>query len=118
MLVLVSFHVASVYKLSSNSERPVTDYGDENPLLYDYFGFSPELYKLKFKSRGDAELSQRIVQLYQEVVRHCSAGFIYLYMTGRPDTRRAQLQIQSLEAQMGVDLSGPVLTMGFLCLSV
>jgi aromatic ring-opening dioxygenase catalytic subunit (LigB family) len=46
---------------------PVTDYGDENPLLYDYFGFQPEMYKLKFKSRGDAALSQRIVQLFKEV---------------------------------------------------
>jgi len=46
--------------------RVVTDYGDENPLLYDYYGFSPELYQLKFKSRGDPDLSRRIVQLYEE----------------------------------------------------
>jgi aromatic ring-opening dioxygenase catalytic subunit (LigB family) len=45
----------------------VTDYGDENPLLMDYFGFQQELYQLKFKSRGDAFLSQRIVDLYKEV---------------------------------------------------
>jgi len=50
----------------TNDTRVVTDYGDENPLLYDYFGFPPDLYKLKFKSRGDSKLSQRIIQLYQE----------------------------------------------------
>ncbi|KAG6854949.1 hypothetical protein C0991_009772 [Blastosporella zonata] len=46
--------------------RLVTDYGDENPLLMDYFGFQPSMYKLKFKSKGNANLSQRIVQLYNE----------------------------------------------------
>jgi len=45
----------------------VTDYGDENPLLMDYFGFQKELYQLKFKSRGDTSLSQLIVKLYKEV---------------------------------------------------
>ena len=46
---------------------PVTDYGDENPLLYDYYGFQPALYQLKFKSRGDSALSQRVAQLYKDV---------------------------------------------------
>ena len=45
----------------------MTDYGDENPLLYDYYGFQPALYQLKFKSRGDSALSQRVVQLYKDV---------------------------------------------------
>lgn len=45
----------------------MTDYGDENPLLMDYYGFQPELYKLKFKSRGDSALSQRVVQLFKDV---------------------------------------------------
>ncbi|KAL7283272.1 hypothetical protein ACG7TL_002701 [Trametes sanguinea] len=48
-------------------ERLVTDYGDENPLLMDYFGFQPALYQLKFKSRGDSALSQRVVQLFKDV---------------------------------------------------
>ncbi|KZT69046.1 Extradiol ring-cleavage dioxygenase, class III enzyme, subunit B [Daedalea quercina L-15889] len=47
-------------------ERVVTDYGDSNPLLYDYYGFQPELYELKFDSRGDHALAQRVVQLYKE----------------------------------------------------
>ncbi|KAJ3556530.1 hypothetical protein NM688_g1979 [Phlebia brevispora] len=54
----------------SDSERLVTDYGDENPLLYDYYGFPSSLYELKFKSRGDSALSQHIVQLFKD------AGFL------------------------------------------
>ncbi|KAF7796874.1 hypothetical protein EIP86_008059 [Pleurotus ostreatoroseus] len=50
----------------TNGERLVTDYGDENPLLYDYFGFPPALYELKFKSRGDPALSEHIVQLFKD----------------------------------------------------
>ncbi|EKM82834.1 hypothetical protein AGABI1DRAFT_34839 [Agaricus bisporus var. burnettii JB137-S8] len=44
----------------------VTDYGDNQPLLMDYYGFPPELYELKFISRGDVKLSQRVVELYKE----------------------------------------------------
>lgn len=47
-------------------ERLVTDYGDNQPLLMDYFGFPPDLYQLKFKSRGDSDLSRRVVSLYQK----------------------------------------------------
>ena len=45
----------------------VTDYGDENPLLMDYFGFSPEFYELKFSSRGDATFSRRVLELFHQV---------------------------------------------------
>ena len=44
----------------------VTDYA-ENPLLMDYYGFPPELYQLKFKSRGESRLAQRVVELYKQV---------------------------------------------------
>ena len=37
----------------------------------DYYGFQPSMYQLKFKSKGDSKLSQRIVQMYHEV-RHIS----------------------------------------------
>ncbi|KAF9036895.1 Extradiol aromatic ring-opening dioxygenase [Hymenopellis radicata] len=30
------------------------------------FGFQPEMYKVKFKSKGDAGISQRVVQLYKD----------------------------------------------------
>jgi hypothetical protein len=45
----------------------VTDYGDSNPLLMDYFGFSPELYNVQFESRGDAALSEKIVGMFKKV---------------------------------------------------
>ena len=48
--------------------KKVTDYGDENPLLMDYYNFDPEAYKIKFSSRGDAALSRRVVQLFQNVL--------------------------------------------------
>ncbi|KAL0579239.1 hypothetical protein V5O48_002743 [Marasmius crinis-equi] len=47
-------------------ERVVTDYGEENPLLMDYYGFPESLYQLKFKSKGDSELSNRVVQLFKD----------------------------------------------------
>ena len=46
----------------------MTDYGDENPLLMDYYGMSPELYKLQFSSRGDATLSRRVLELFHQVL--------------------------------------------------
>jgi len=45
----------------------VTDYGEENPLYFDYYGSPPDLYKIKFKSRGDSHLANRIVGLYNKV---------------------------------------------------
>jgi len=44
----------------------VTDYEDENPLYYDYYGFAGDLFELKFKSRGDSNLANRIVDLYSK----------------------------------------------------
>jgi hypothetical protein len=78
---------------------PVTDYGKENPLLYDFYGFSPELYKLKFKSRGDSMLSQRIVQLYEQVspISSCS---IFNLTKIRLASRLGQLLKNNLEVKM------------------
>ncbi|ESK84892.1 aromatic ring-opening dioxygenase [Moniliophthora roreri MCA 2997] len=47
-------------------ERVVTDYGSQNPLLMDYYGFPDEAYQLKFESKGDKALSERVVQLYKD----------------------------------------------------
>ena len=44
----------------------VTDYGEENPLYFDYYGFPREFFELKFKSRGDSDLANRIVGLYNK----------------------------------------------------
>ena len=35
--------------------------------MMDYYGFPPSLYQLKFKSRGDHELSQRVLDLFKKV---------------------------------------------------
>lgn len=45
----------------------VTDYGEENPLHFDYYGCPPDFFKIKFKSRGDSHLANRIVDLYNKV---------------------------------------------------
>ncbi|CAE6430860.1 unnamed protein product [Rhizoctonia solani] len=44
-----------------DEEVLVSNY-DENPLLMDYYGFEPWMYRVKFKSRGDPALSARIVE--------------------------------------------------------
>lgn len=45
----------------------MTDYGDRNPLFYDYYGFPKSLYELAFKSRGDKALANHIVDLLKQV---------------------------------------------------
>ena len=45
----------------------VTDYGEENPLYFDFYGCPPDFFKVKFKSRGDSHLANRIVDLYNKV---------------------------------------------------
>ncbi|KAK9900886.1 Extradiol ring-cleavage dioxygenase class III enzyme subunit B [Cystobasidium minutum MCA 4210] len=50
----------------TDNERLVTDYGDENPLLYDYYGFPQSLYDLTWRSRGSKQLSERIVQEFRK----------------------------------------------------
>ena len=52
----------------------VTDYGEENPLHFDYYGFPPDFFKIKFKSRGDSQLANRIVDLYKKV---CTIWIFY-----------------------------------------
>ncbi|KAG9000075.1 hypothetical protein FRB94_005654 [Tulasnella sp. JGI-2019a] len=47
----------------TEEETLVTDYGDNNPLLYDYYGFEKELYQLTFNSHGDSSTSERVVDL-------------------------------------------------------
>ncbi|TDL27259.1 Extradiol ring-cleavage dioxygenase, class III enzyme, subunit B [Rickenella mellea] len=49
----------------SEGQFQVTDYGNDQPLLMDYYGFHPALYELKFKSRGDSALSNRVVELFE-----------------------------------------------------
>ncbi|KAG2747454.1 Extradiol ring-cleavage dioxygenase, class III enzyme, subunit B [Suillus brevipes Sb2] len=46
--------------------RHVTDYGDRNPLLMDYFGFEPYFYQQTFESKGNRALAERVVMSYKE----------------------------------------------------
>ena len=58
----------------------------------DYFGFQPELYELRFKSRGDAALSQRVVEVFKQVSCAGVSSNFWLILHHRQDTSRA-LQI-------------------------
>ena len=62
----------------------------------DYYNFDPEVYKLKFSSRGDATLSRRVVQLFQNVLlrlrlhnfflgKHCCRRLSHLFIFYRPE---------------------------------
>ena len=74
----------------------MTDYGDENPLLMDYYGFDPEMYELTFKSRGDSALSELVVNTFKEVrVAMSSAISPSNIQTPRQAARRALLRDQN-----------------------
>jgi len=69
--VLEKYKPRAVVVLSAHWETPsnmrlVTDYGDENPLLMDYFGFPKEMFEVKFKSKGDSALSARVVEAFKK----------------------------------------------------
>ncbi|GAA6014344.1 hypothetical protein JCM11491_005049 [Sporobolomyces phaffii] len=63
--LLEKYRPRAIVVLSAHYETDgggvVTDYGDENPLLHDYFGFPRELYETKFHSSGDSNLARQIV---------------------------------------------------------
>ncbi|MBW0494883.1 hypothetical protein O181_034598 [Austropuccinia psidii MF-1] len=40
----------------------VTDYGKDQPLLYDYYGFPPECYEAKWHSNGSSEISDQVIE--------------------------------------------------------
>ncbi|KAG1756238.1 Extradiol ring-cleavage dioxygenase class III enzyme subunit B [Suillus paluster] len=57
--------------------RHVTDYGDRNPLLMDYFGFEPYFYQQIFESKGDRALAERVVQLYKEAGKEAKLSSVH-----------------------------------------
>ncbi|BGP57283.1 hypothetical protein JCM8202v2_004923 [Rhodotorula sphaerocarpa] len=67
--LLEKYRPRAIVVLSAHWESPggglVTDYGEENPLLYDYYGFPPELYKVNFRSSGDHAVATRAVEALQ-----------------------------------------------------
>ncbi|KAF9505748.1 hypothetical protein BS47DRAFT_1378251 [Hydnum rufescens UP504] len=50
----------------TDNERLVTDYGNENPLLMDYYGFHTDIYNIEFHSRGDVALTNRILDAFKK----------------------------------------------------
>jgi aromatic ring-opening dioxygenase catalytic subunit (LigB family) len=40
---------------------------ENNHLLYDYYGFPEEMYKVKFESKGSPAVASRIVELLKQV---------------------------------------------------
>ncbi|KAA1094776.1 hypothetical protein PGT21_029640 [Puccinia graminis f. sp. tritici] len=58
--------VFSAHWESPSKEIKVTDYGDDQPLLYDYYGFPPEFYKARWHSNGSSELTQRVLACLKE----------------------------------------------------
>lgn len=89
----------------------MTDYGDENPLLMDYYGFDPEMYELTFKSRGDSALSELVVNTFKEVrvemSRAISPSNHYHIQTPRRAARHVLLRNQS--PVEGTDVVTPVI---------
>ncbi|KAG0705219.1 Extradiol ring-cleavage dioxygenase class III enzyme subunit B [Suillus ampliporus] len=57
--------------------RHVTDYGDVNPLLMDYYGFEPYFYQQRFESKGDRTLAERVVQLYKEASQEAKLSSVH-----------------------------------------
>jgi 4,5-DOPA dioxygenase extradiol len=49
-----------------NSLTVVMSY-ENNHLLYDYYNFPEEMYKVKFQSKGSPAVASRIVQLLNQV---------------------------------------------------
>lgn len=48
------------------SERhPTVSNGAKHRLLYDYYGFPPETYKLKYDAPGSPEVAQEVVEVLQ-----------------------------------------------------
>lgn len=58
--------VFSAHWESPRNQILVTDYGEQNPLLFDYYGFPEELYDLKFESKGDSSVTGEVLAALQK----------------------------------------------------
>lgn len=61
----------AIVVISAHWETPVISVtaGAQPPLLYDYYGFPPESYRIQYPAQGDPALALQIVEMVQ------SAGF-------------------------------------------
>jgi len=82
----------------TSGERLVSDYGDDQPLLMDFFQFPKSLYEYGFKSNGDAALSVRIVESFKK-------SNLPARLTSRSESR-------GLDGRTGKPLPGPGLDHG------
>lgn len=54
--------IFSAHWESPSNQIIVTDYGADQPLLYDYYGFPTEFYQAKWYSNGSTEVSDQIIK--------------------------------------------------------
>lgn len=91
----------------------MTDYVD-NPLLMDYYGFPQALYELKFKSRGDSKLAQRVVDLYKQVINAicCTMPASILMYFSQAGIRARTTTVDEPRGEDGRGFQGPGLDHG------
>jgi aromatic ring-opening dioxygenase catalytic subunit (LigB family) len=41
---------------------------ENNHLLYDYYNFPEEMYRVQFESKGSVEVASRVVELLKQVI--------------------------------------------------
>lgn len=78
----------------------------------DYYGFPPELYQLKFKSRGDSALSQRIVDLYQNERHSLFCKSCTHQLSSQAGQKARTTTVLESRGQDGRGFSGPGLDHG------
>ncbi|GAA98344.1 hypothetical protein E5Q_05029 [Mixia osmundae IAM 14324] len=78
------------------SSPQVTDY-DDNPLLYDYYGFDRKLYDIKFNSKGDPRVARRVVEILQE------SGYSKARLSGITESRGRDGRPRPPRVQNGLD---------------
>jgi aromatic ring-opening dioxygenase catalytic subunit (LigB family) len=60
-------HIEGILSSSLNNLTAVMSY-ENNHLLYDYYNFPEEMYKVKFESKGSPAVASRIVELLNQVI--------------------------------------------------
>ena len=84
----------------------------------DYYGFQKALYELKFRSKGDAAVSQRVVQLFKDASIYPTVVVGVINLTCRRlDTWRGRHQSLNRGGKMGVAMQVLDSTMEYSYLS-
>jgi hypothetical protein len=87
---------------------------ESNHLLYDYYNFPEEMYKVKFESKGSPAVASRVVELLKQVcTRPLSATDWNLmiewdtYADAEARTRTRPRRIRSIQIDVPITLSNP-----------